>query len=137
MRVFPQIWRADKRIIMRVCPHGVEHPDPDQFERWASTGHSHLAAHDCDNCCKTHSVGALVTPLWNRRDVVKVMSTVIADMNSSTEDVIPIVDEVSAALNAALPLLMSALADDVKREFDEGSGISPLVTYIERWRPDE
>ena len=29
MRGFPQLWREDRRIMERICPHGVGHPDPD------------------------------------------------------------------------------------------------------------
>jgi hypothetical protein len=29
MRSFPQHWRDDRRIMERICSHGVGHPDPD------------------------------------------------------------------------------------------------------------
>lgn len=32
MRAFPQVWRADRQFMERICPHGVGHPDPDQWE---------------------------------------------------------------------------------------------------------
>ena len=45
MRNWPQLWRADKHLMERGCPHGVGHPDPDGiFERGAGI-------HGCDGCC--------------------------------------------------------------------------------------
>lgn len=29
MRDFPQHWRSDRRIMERICPCGIGHPDPD------------------------------------------------------------------------------------------------------------
>jgi len=29
MRDWPQNWRPDRRLMERICPHGVGHPDPD------------------------------------------------------------------------------------------------------------
>lgn len=47
MRSFPQHWRSDKGIMERVCPHGVGHPDPDEY-RAKLNG---LGVHGCDGCC--------------------------------------------------------------------------------------
>ena len=47
MRKFPQSWREDRRIMERICPHGIGHPDPDEvylYGKWDST-------HGCDGCC--------------------------------------------------------------------------------------
>lgn len=43
MRSWGQIFRPDRRIMERVCEHGVGHPDPDDpaFDR----------THGCDGCC--------------------------------------------------------------------------------------
>lgn len=43
MRGFPQHWRDDRRLMERVCPHGVGHPDPDDP--------SEDRVHGCDGCC--------------------------------------------------------------------------------------
>jgi hypothetical protein len=40
---FPQHWRSDRRIIERICPHGIGHPDPD--------GRYEDTVHGCDGCC--------------------------------------------------------------------------------------
>lgn len=46
MADWPQVWRADRGIMERVCEHGVGHPDFDQImkcdEDWI---------HGCDSCC--------------------------------------------------------------------------------------
>ena len=47
MRSFPQSWRSDKGIMERTCPHGVGHPDPDEY-RSKING---LGVHGCDGCC--------------------------------------------------------------------------------------
>ena len=31
---WPQIWREDRGIFERICPHGVGHPDPAQEAYW-------------------------------------------------------------------------------------------------------
>jgi len=42
----PQNWREDRRIMERICEHGIGHPDRDQIMRdeagWV---------HACDGCC--------------------------------------------------------------------------------------
>lgn len=52
MRSFRLHWRGDRGIFERICPHGIGHPDPDQFEFWRSTGQKHEAVHGCDGCCQ-------------------------------------------------------------------------------------
>jgi hypothetical protein len=53
----PQNWRADRRLMERICVHGVGHPDPDdlsfkrvsmgvKYERYA------FDVHGCDGCCR-------------------------------------------------------------------------------------
>ena len=49
MRSFPQVWRSDRRIMERACPHGVGHPDPDDFR--VRTGLDD-GMHGCDGCCR-------------------------------------------------------------------------------------
>lgn len=44
MREFPQHWRSDRGIMERICPHGVGHPD---FDDWMNTD----TIHGCDGCC--------------------------------------------------------------------------------------
>ena len=41
----PQIWREDRRIMERVCEHGVGHPDPDCIYATRNS------THGCDGCC--------------------------------------------------------------------------------------
>lgn len=43
MRSWPQHWRDDRRMMERICPHGVGHPDPDDI----NPDHEH----GCDGCC--------------------------------------------------------------------------------------
>lgn len=44
MRSFPQHFRQDRRIMERICPHGVGHPDPDD--------QTTDRIHGCDGCCQ-------------------------------------------------------------------------------------
>jgi len=48
MRSWPQNWRTDRKIMERVCSHGVGHVDPDDyaFIRGWDDG-----VHGCDGCC--------------------------------------------------------------------------------------
>ena len=48
MRSFPQNWRGDRAIMERICPHGIGHPDPDDFKtkNWSEF------IHGCDGCCE-------------------------------------------------------------------------------------
>lgn len=46
MRNFPTLWRDDRSIMERLCPHGVGHPDPDQPLDEAGF------VHGCDGCCR-------------------------------------------------------------------------------------
>jgi hypothetical protein len=34
MRSWTLVWRDDRKLFERICPHGVGHPDPDQFCFW-------------------------------------------------------------------------------------------------------
>lgn len=43
MVTWRQHWRNDRRLMERVCPHGIGHPDPDD--------RSPDRVHGCDGCC--------------------------------------------------------------------------------------
>jgi len=49
MRGFRQHWRGDRRIIERVCPHEVGHPDPDDLRINCGID---AGVHGCDGCCR-------------------------------------------------------------------------------------
>lgn len=53
MRSWPTHWRDDRKIMERICPCGVGHPDPDDVQYQLSVGVSLLAAttHGCCGCC--------------------------------------------------------------------------------------
>ena len=55
MRHFPTHWRDDRRLMERMCPHGVGHPDPDDLaykKVFMSSRHVEAeAVHGCDGCC--------------------------------------------------------------------------------------
>ena len=48
MRAFPQHFRTDRGIMERVCPHGIGHPDPDDYAVQLSKAEG---IHGCDGCC--------------------------------------------------------------------------------------
>lgn len=55
MKDFPTHWRADRRLMERICPHGVGHPDPDAIAFIRRTRGDKAAevesVHGCDGCC--------------------------------------------------------------------------------------
>lgn len=56
MRAFPTHWREDRRIMERICPHGIGHPDPDDMNYiYATQGGEEsrniASMHGCDGCC--------------------------------------------------------------------------------------
>lgn len=53
MSRWPVVWRGDRGIVERLCPHGIGHPDPDQSEFWSTSGGGAAAmwVHGCDGCC--------------------------------------------------------------------------------------
>lgn len=51
MRSFPQHWRTDRAIMERICPHGVGHPDPDEYKLDGAGGWAQ-SVHGCDGCCE-------------------------------------------------------------------------------------
>lgn len=50
-----QNWRSDRRMMERICSHGVGHPDPDD---WAVRVGVDQGIHGCDSCCRTPNPGA-------------------------------------------------------------------------------
>ena len=56
MRDFPQLWRADRVLMERICPHGNGHPDFDHLEHTRRTRGDKAAntesIHNCDGCCR-------------------------------------------------------------------------------------
>lgn len=48
MRSFPQHFRYDRDMMERICPHGIGHPDPDDFRFRTGVDRG---AHGCDGCC--------------------------------------------------------------------------------------
>ncbi|MGE5828487.1 MAG: hypothetical protein ACM30G_09010 [Micromonosporaceae bacterium] len=54
MRSWPQLWREDRQLMERTCPHGVGHPDPDALAyqlRTFGEEARHAGVHGCDGCC--------------------------------------------------------------------------------------
>lgn len=52
MRRFRLLWRGDRKIFERICPHGIGHPDPDQFDFWRKADRLYEGVHGCDGCCQ-------------------------------------------------------------------------------------
>jgi len=42
-------WRYDRKIMERICEHGVGHPDPDDIN--IREGGYYAGVHGCDGCC--------------------------------------------------------------------------------------
>lgn len=58
MRGFPQLFRWDRGIMERMCPHGTGHPDPDQedfFLKAFGDQAKYEWYHGCDGCCDPES----------------------------------------------------------------------------------
>lgn len=51
MRSWALHWRDDRKLFERICPHGIGHPDPDQYYYWNETGQGWQGVHGCDGCC--------------------------------------------------------------------------------------
>lgn len=49
---WPLLWRADRGIFERICPHGVGHPDKAQRDYWLISDQEHQFVHGCDFCCR-------------------------------------------------------------------------------------
>lgn len=50
MKNWPQVYRADRKIMERTCPHGVGHPDPDDLR--VRNNPAVEGVHGCDGCCQ-------------------------------------------------------------------------------------
>ena len=53
MRDFPTFWREDRKLMERICPHGIGHPDPDDLS--FHKGEVDRGIHGCDGCCEEGS----------------------------------------------------------------------------------
>ena len=53
MSTWKLLWRSDRRIFERICPHGIGHPDPDDMAYHHSIGNSFEGVHGCDGCCRS------------------------------------------------------------------------------------
>ena len=52
---WPTHWRDDRKLMERLCKHGVGHPDPDQVSYDLTRGVRDSSLHGCDGCCKEGS----------------------------------------------------------------------------------
>jgi len=52
MVTWPLNWRWDRGIMERMCPHGIGHPDPDDYRIRKGLD---IGVHGCDGCCATPS----------------------------------------------------------------------------------
>lgn len=48
----PLHWRADRRLMERICVHGVGHPDPDDLAYRRLSDELADGVHACDGCCR-------------------------------------------------------------------------------------
>jgi hypothetical protein len=56
MSSWPLVWRGDRRIFERTCPHRVGHPDPDSLQHAVEYHEDTVAGvHGCDGCCSGSS----------------------------------------------------------------------------------
>lgn len=55
MKDWPTLWRGDRQLMERICPHGIGHPDPDHLAFIAKIDGPDEARtesiHGCDGCC--------------------------------------------------------------------------------------
>lgn len=52
MALWPLHWRGDRKIFERLCPHGIGHPDVDQYPYWRATDQMWETVHGCCGCCR-------------------------------------------------------------------------------------
>jgi hypothetical protein len=50
---WPTHWRDDRKLMERICKHGVGHPDPDDLAHKKRIGLDvdTISIHGCDGCC--------------------------------------------------------------------------------------
>jgi hypothetical protein len=54
----PKDWTQNKRetgLIEWVCPHGIGHPAPAEYQIYAEMRKSEWNVHGCDGCCAVYS----------------------------------------------------------------------------------
>ena len=51
MRDWKTHWRDDRRLMERICEHGIGHPDPDDLANKPANKREMHAVHGCDGCC--------------------------------------------------------------------------------------
>lgn len=51
MRDWPTHWRDDRKLMERICPHGVGHPDPDHLAFTPAGRRETESVHGCCGCC--------------------------------------------------------------------------------------
>lgn len=55
MRRWPMVWRSERALLERLCPHGVGHPDPDHLafirQKYGELEAHYESVHGCDGCC--------------------------------------------------------------------------------------
>jgi hypothetical protein len=47
---WPQVM-VSGTLVVRLCQHDVEHPDPDSLRFFKRRGQEHMGVHNCDGCC--------------------------------------------------------------------------------------
>jgi len=53
MREWSTNWRGDTRVMERMCPHGIGHPDPDDVAYQKTIDRAWVGVHGCDGCCSS------------------------------------------------------------------------------------
>lgn len=51
LRHLPLHWLDSRAMMVRTCPHGTDHPDPDDLEYRNRIGQGWMGVHSCDGCC--------------------------------------------------------------------------------------
>lgn len=51
MSEYPTHWRDDRKLMERICPHGIGHPDPDHLNHLGPEMMEWESMHGCDGCC--------------------------------------------------------------------------------------
>lgn len=56
MLTWEPVWDGMDKQMWRECPHGLNHPDPDDMaflrRRWGHVRAALFATHGCDGCCQ-------------------------------------------------------------------------------------
>lgn len=51
MRGWRLYYRSDRGMFERICPCGIGHPDPSQFDFWLEMNMAYEIVHGCCGCC--------------------------------------------------------------------------------------